>query len=117
MSGRRLVLVLTSIVDTAPVPKLATNAVLPSGVTATPKGWAGTAMSVGGLVLVLTSIVDTVPLVLLVTNAVGRHRARAGTANAPSGTKPTSAPANPSTNTTRAHGKRRIARPVTGDTA
>jgi hypothetical protein len=76
-------------------------------------------MSVGFLALVFTSIVDTVPLPALVTKAVARHRARAGTADTPLGTTPTSAPANPSTKAPRSHRKRRIgyARPVTGDTA
>jgi hypothetical protein len=51
---------LTSIVDTVPPPKLVTKAVLPLGVTATPKGSVPTAMSVASFVLVWTSIVDTV---------------------------------------------------------
>jgi hypothetical protein len=112
MSAGCLVLVLTSIVDTVPPPLLATKAVLPSGVTATPAGTAPTVMSVGCLVLVFTAIVDTEPLPTLVTKAVGRHRARPATADAPLGTIPTSAPANPSTTTTRTHRQ-----PVTGDTA
>jgi hypothetical protein len=69
-------------------------------------------MSVGSLVLVFTSIVDTVPLIWLVTNAVGRHRARGATADALSGTTPTSAPANPSTNTPKGHRNRGIAAPA-----
>ena len=69
MSVGCLVLVFTSIVDTVPLPRLVTKAVLPSGVTATPTGRADG--DVGGvLVLVFTSIVDTVPLPLLVTKAV-----------------------------------------------
>ena len=62
MSVGFLVLVFTSIVDTELLPPLATKAVLPSGVTATPIGSVPTGMSVGFLVLVFTSIVDTVPL-------------------------------------------------------
>jgi hypothetical protein len=64
------------------------------------------------LVLVFTSIVDTVLLAALVTKAVGRHGARPATADARSGTAPTSAPANPSTATPRTHRQR-----VIGDTA
>jgi hypothetical protein len=60
MSVGFFVLVITSIVDTVP-PWLATKAVLPSGVTATPTGIGPTAMSVGSLVRVFKSIVDTVP--------------------------------------------------------
>ncbi len=89
-----------------------TKAVLPSGVTATPLGIVPTVMSVGFLVLVFTSIVDTVPLPSLVTKAVGRHRDRAGTADTPSGTTPTSAPANPNTTTRRTDRNRRIAAPA-----
>jgi hypothetical protein len=47
MSVGCLVLVLTSIVDTVPLPTLATKAVLPAGVTATPTGNVPTGMSVG----------------------------------------------------------------------
>ena len=129
MSVGFLVLVFTSIVDTVPLSRLVTKAVLPSGVTATPSGTEPTAMSVGFLVLVFTSIVDTVPLPLLATKAVARHRARAATADTPSGTTPTSAPANPSTNTHEPTGtaaslplprcphQLMLSVPVTGDTA
>ena len=106
MSVGFLVLVFTSIVDTVPLSLLATKAVLPSGVTATPTGIVPTAMSVGFLVLVFTSIVDTESLPVLVTKAVARHRERAGTADTPSGTTPTSAPANPNTKTLRTHRNR-----------
>src|SRR5262249_21216660 len=108
MSTGLLVLVFTSIVDTVPLRKLVTKAALPSGVTATTNGPAPTPMSTS-LVLVFTSIADTVSLSLLATKAVVAHRPRAGIADTPSGTTPTSAPANPSTTTPRAHGKRRIA--------
>src|SRR5262249_14628298 len=64
-------------------------------------------MSDGFLVLVFTSIVDTVPLTPLATKAVGRHFRRAGTAD--TRPRPTSAPAKPSTATTRTHRTRRIA--------
>ena len=57
-----LALVFTSIVDTVPLSRLVTKAVLPSGVTATAAGVGPTVMSVGFLVLSVTSIVDTVPL-------------------------------------------------------
>jgi hypothetical protein len=97
---------------------LATKAVLPSGVIASPFGPLPTVMSVGFLVLVFTSIVDTEALCPLDTKAVARHRARSGTADTPLETKPISAPANPSATTPRPHRNRRIAsRPVTGDTA
>jgi hypothetical protein len=72
-------------------------------------------------------MVDTVPPTEFVTKAVCRHRGRAGTADTPLGTTPTSAPANPNINTPRTHPNRRIAAPaslfiqlplpVTGDTA
>src|SRR5262245_14164202 len=62
MSVGFLVLVVTSMVDTVPLPLLTTKAVLPSGVIATAAGVVPTVMSVGFLVLVLTSIVDTVSL-------------------------------------------------------
>src|SRR5262249_47819154 len=58
------------IVDTVPLALLATKAVLPSGVIATPNGPEPTAISVGSLVLVFTSMVDTVPLAALATKAV-----------------------------------------------
>src|SRR5919106_357970 len=103
MSAGFLVRVFTSIVDTVPLPLLVTKAVLPSGATATPHGNEPTETSVGRLVRVLTSIVDTVLLAALVTKAVGRHRARPGTADTPSGTTPTSPPANASTTTPRTH--------------
>jgi hypothetical protein len=106
-----LVLVFTSIVDTVPPPALVTKAVLPSGVTATPIGFAPTAMSVRFLVLVFTSIVDTVPASAFVTKAVARHCARPAAADTPSGTTLTSAHANPSTTTPRTHRNRRIAAP------
>ena len=61
MSVGFLVRVATSIVDTVPLPLLATKAVLPSGVIATPAGSVPTVMSVGFLVRVATSIVDTEP--------------------------------------------------------
>src|SRR5262245_6153873 len=99
MSMGFLVRVFTSIVDTEPLPWLATNAVLPSGVTATPNGNVPTAMSLGFFFRVFTSMVDTVPLRTFVTKTVGRHRARAGAADTPSGTTPTSATTNPSTTT------------------
>src|SRR5262245_17542917 len=70
MSVGRLVLVFTSIVDTEPVRRSRTKAVLPSGVTATTFGYEPPAMSSGCLVLVLTSIVDTEPLPVLATKAV-----------------------------------------------
>src|SRR5918994_2106449 len=112
MSVGCLVLVFTSIVDTVPLPWLATNAVLPSRVNATPTGPAPTAMSVGCLVLVFTSIVDTVPPSRLVTNAVARHRPRPATAATSSGTTLTSAPDNTNTTTTRADRNRRITAPA-----
>jgi hypothetical protein len=62
MSEGCLVLVFTSIVETLSLVWLATKAVLPSGVTATPPGLAPTVMSAGFVVLVFTSMVDTVPL-------------------------------------------------------
>jgi hypothetical protein len=62
------------------------------------------AMSEECLVLVCTSIADTVPLSRLATKAVGRYCARPAAADTPSGTTPTSAPANPSTTTPRNHG-------------
>src|SRR5262249_62332291 len=119
MSVAFSVLVFTSIVDTVPLAALVTKAVLPSGVTATRSGLEPTGMSVGSLVLVFASIVDTVPLGGLVTKTVARHRDRAGTADTPSRTTPTSAPANPSTTTPQTHRPRRIryARPLTGHTA
>jgi hypothetical protein len=49
-------------VDTASLSKLATKAVLASGVKATPLANEPVGMSVGSFVLVFTSIVDTVPL-------------------------------------------------------
>src|SRR5262249_25609494 len=82
-----------------PLRVLATKTVLPSGVTASPVGLSPTMMSVGFLVLVFTSIVDTVSLPLLATNAVARHRRRVASVDAPVGTPPTSAPANPNTTT------------------
>jgi hypothetical protein len=65
-----LVLVFTSIVDTESLNWVATKAVLPSGVNATPNGNKPTAMSVGFLVLVFTSIVDTGLSRWLMTNRV-----------------------------------------------
>src|SRR5262245_35604985 len=65
-----VVIVFTEVVGSVTGLELVTRAVLPSGVIATPFGFAPTAMSVGCLVLVFTSIVDTVPLRLLVTKAV-----------------------------------------------
>src|SRR5262245_62295122 len=109
MSVGFLVRVSTSIVDTEPPTRSPTKAVLPSGVTTTPNGNEPTLMSAGFLVLVFTSMVDTVPLPVLATRAVARHCARAGTANTPLETTTTSAPANPSNTTTRAHRNRRIA--------
>jgi hypothetical protein len=91
---------------------LVTNAVLPSGVTASVVGPEPTAISVGFLVLVFTPIVDTVPLRVLATKAVARHGARPAATDTPSGTTPTSAPDNPSTTTPR-----RSRESVTGDTA
>src|SRR5262249_37646814 len=82
---------------------------LPSGVIATPAGCGPTVMSAGSFVRFCASIVDTVPLPPLVTKAVSRHRARAATADAPFGTTPSSAPANPSPTTPRTHRNRRIA--------
>src|SRR5262245_54758893 len=111
MSADFLVLVFTSIVDTVSL-ALVTNAVLPSGVTATANGPVPTAMSVGFLVQVPTSMVETEPLRPLVTRAIVRHRARAGTADTRPGTTPCSAPANPSTTTPRTHRNRRIAAPL-----
>src|SRR5947207_5703500 len=82
MSVGSFVLVFTSIADTVPIlsgvgkvadengPKLATKAVLPSGVIATVKGPEPTGMSAGYLVLVFTLNADTVPLPLLTTKAV-----------------------------------------------
>jgi hypothetical protein len=101
MSVGCLVLVFTSIVETVPLTALATKAVLPSGVMATAAGAEPTVMSVRCFVLVFTSIVETVPLALLVTKAVARHRVRAGTADTPSGTTPTSAPDKPNATTPR----------------
>jgi hypothetical protein len=116
MSLGSLVRVFTSIVETVPLSLLVTKRVVPSGVTLGPTGAMPTAISVGSLVLVFTSIADTVLLPALATKAVGRHRARPGTADTLPGTTPTSAPANPNTNTTRTHRDRRIAAlPVTGD--
>jgi hypothetical protein len=74
---------------------------LPSGVTATPGKPGSTVMSAGFLVRVFTSIVDTVPLMPFVTTTIGRHGARPADADTPSGTTPTSAPANPSAITPR----------------
>src|SRR5262249_54219697 len=105
MSAGFFVLVFTSIVHTV-APALVTNAGLPSGATAHANGPVPTAMSVGFLVRVPTSMVESVPLRPLVTKAVVRHRARTGTADTLSGTTPTSAPANPSTTTARAHRNR-----------
>src|SRR5262245_12863263 len=70
MSVGSLVLVFKSIVDTVPLLRLVTKAVLPSGVTATSFGFTPTGMSVGFLVLVFRSIVDTVLPALLATTAV-----------------------------------------------
>src|SRR6516164_1482629 len=112
MSVGFLVLVFTSIVDTVPLTLLVTNAVLPSGVIATPPAPEPTGMSTGFLVLVLTSMVDTVPLAPLATKAVDRHRPRAVTAATPPGTTPTSAPANPTTTTPRTHRNRSIPAPL-----
>src|SRR5262249_62074106 len=70
MSAGFLLLVLTLIVDTVPLPLLVTNAALPSGVIATPNGAEPTGMSVGFLVLVFTSIVETEPPPLLLTKPV-----------------------------------------------
>ena len=129
MSVGFLVLVFTSIDETVSLFLRATKRVLPFGVIACPAGNGPTGMSVGFLALVFTSIVDTVPLPALVTKAVDRHSLRARTADTPSGTTPTSAAANPSTKTPRAHRNRRITAPaslsspimlsvpVTGDTA
>jgi hypothetical protein len=116
MSPGFLVLVFTSMVDTVPLPCVATKAVLPSGVTATPPEF-GATMSVGFFVLVFTSIVDTESLAALATMAVARQSLRA-TADTRSGTTPTSAPAKPSTNTPRPR-NRGIAAPcpITGGTA
>src|SRR5262249_59744494 len=82
------------------------------GVTAGLPGPAPTGMSVGFLILVFTSIVDTEPLRPLATKAVVRHRGRVATADTPSGTTPTSAPANLSTTSPRTHRNRRIAPPA-----
>jgi hypothetical protein len=57
----------------------------------------------GSLVLVPTSITDTVPLFQFGTKAVARHGPGAGTADAATGTTPTSAPNNPNTTTPRTH--------------
>src|SRR5262249_4143357 len=62
-----------------------TNAVLPSGVTATPKGFEPTAMSVGFLVRVFTSMVDTESLAWLAMKAVLLSGVNATTA----GSRPT----------------------------
>ena len=96
-------LVFTSIVETVPRLVLVTKAVLPSGVIASPNGSVLTRMSERCLVLVFTSIVDTVALMALVTKTVARHPLRAGTADTPSGSTPTSVPVNPSTTSLRAH--------------
>src|SRR4029450_13912668 len=85
MSAGCLVPVFTSIVDTVPLPKVVTKAVLPSGVTATPLGFVPTVMSSGCLVLVFMSIVDTVSLWVLPTRAVLPPRASA----IPPGDEPT----------------------------
>jgi hypothetical protein len=112
MSAGFLVLVFTSIVDTESLFQLMTKAVLPSGVNATPHGNGPTGMSVGFLVPVFTSIVETVLLRLLVTKALARHSLGAATADTPSGTTPTIAPANPNTTSPRTHRNRRIAAPA-----
>src|SRR5262249_30652245 len=126
MSVASLVRVFTSIVDTMPLRVFATKAVLPSGVTAIAVGNEPTGMSVGCLVRVFTSIVDTVSLSWLLTNAVDRHRARTGTADAPSGTTPTRRPRHPEPHTPTTPRKpphrwslvcSRHSGPVTGDTA
>src|SRR5262245_3321022 len=83
----------------------------PSGVIATSFVIGPMVMSVGFLVLVFTSIVETVLLAALVTKAVARHRPRASTADTPSGTTPTSAPANPNSRARRTHRNRRITAP------
>src|SRR5262249_22977245 len=94
MSAGFLVRVLTSMVDTEPPNALATNAVLPSRVIATPigiepnvtpAGTEPTAMSFGSLVLAVTSIVATEPPWLLVTNAV----LPSGVNATPHGSRPT----------------------------
>ena len=76
MSVGFLVVVFAPIVDTVPLPWLATKTVLPSGVTASPNGDEPTVMSVGFFVLALTSIVDTVPLRALKTVPLQHQRAR-----------------------------------------
>jgi hypothetical protein len=106
-----LVRVFTSIVDTVPLPLLATTTVLPSGVTASPNGNEPTAISVGFLVLIFTSIVDTEALPALVTKPAGRHGARAATADTRARRTPTSTLASPTTTTPRTHRNRRIAAP------
>src|SRR6266542_3769217 len=85
MSVGFLVVVFAPIVDTVPLPWLATKTVLPSGVTASPNGDEPTVMSVGFFVLALTSIVDTVPLPLLVTKTV----LPSGVTATPPGNEPT----------------------------
>src|SRR5512132_4402548 len=100
MSLGSLVLVFTSITDTVPRSLSVTKRVLPSGVTTDTLGFEPTRMS-GSLVLVPTSITDTVPPAQFGTKAVARHGPRAGTADAPTGNTPNSAPDNPSTKTPR----------------
>src|SRR5512132_1640954 len=100
MSLGSLVLVFTSITDTVPRSLSVTKRVLPSGVSTDTLGFEPTVMS-GSVVLVLTSITDTVPLPKFGTKAVARQGLGAGTADAPTGNTPTSAPANPSTKTPR----------------
>jgi hypothetical protein len=56
-------------------------------------------------------MVETVLLPVLVTKAVARQRERAGTADTPRGTTPTSAPDNPSTKIPRTDRNRGIAAP------
>jgi hypothetical protein len=78
---RCLVRDFTLIVDSVPLSTLATKAVLPSGVSATPDGAEPTGMSSGCLVRDFTSIVDIIPWRLLTTKAVARHRDGAGTSD------------------------------------
>src|SRR5262245_36366993 len=108
MSVWCLILDFTSIVDTVLLTRLATKAVLPSGVKATPRGAEPTGMSVGFFFRVFASIVDTELLALLVTKTVARQLRCAPTAEAPFGIAKTSAPANPSAATAEAKRKSRI---------
>src|SRR6266516_1436620 len=97
MSVGSFVLVFTSIADTVPIlsgvgkvadengPKLATKAVLPSGVIATVIGPEPAGMSARSLVLVFTSIADTVLLPELVTKRV----LPSGVTAPPTGPEPT----------------------------